>query len=168
MRPVHIKIKSIFLAMGQGWFLPQAAFARQVFAHSQASTNAGHPAVRLFDHDPWIAEFLRDRVSPAAHDAVFQIARQAHPLCGMAFSFADDSAATEFLRTCSMAAAAPFADVVAVFCCESLGNTIQGDERPENITAVGNLAYIGMHHSSPEVRTLVKCMWNTYRASILS
>jgi hypothetical protein len=51
---------------------------------------------------------------------------------------------------------APYADAVAVFCCEKLGKDvdIKSDsvQIAINTTTYGNVAYIALHHSDTEIR----------------
>jgi hypothetical protein len=120
---------------------------------------------KLFDNEKWVSEHLPG-LRPTDPNETLMYVLGYHPLSGCAASpmpRVDPSASTQEL--------ARLADAVCVCCCEHLGYTPVPTSIDEiaNATSIGNIAYIALHHSSPEVRMKFEKLlddWKTQQFSL--
>lgn len=86
----------------------------------------------------------------------FSNAAQYHPLCGVSFEKPKPIHKLESMEEASL-----HADIVTVTCFEQLGKEEENvDAHQINLTSVGNLAYIALHHSDPKIKEKWKLEYN--------
>jgi hypothetical protein len=124
----------------------------------------------LFDNVAWVRENAQN-LSPHNIDTTFRQILQSHPLRGCAFRVPLPMASLS--TTASLAELAKYADAVTVCCYEACGAmaisvNAQQLVQSGNTTAIGNLAFIGLHHSDATVRTQTIALLDAWRQAMMN
>lgn len=106
-----------------------------------------------FDNEKWVQENLteKDKNNP---NSIFAFVRLKHPYQGCC---SDPYNLPKANKKSSVDELSKFADAVTIFCFEKIGNDIKDFSLEDaNTSAVGNVAYIALHHSNQQIRQ--KCL----------
>lgn len=121
----------------------------------------------LFDNIDWVAK--HPELPKNDLQTTFRMVTATHPLGGCAFSPLSTLPKTMFNKRASLQTLALLADAVTTNCYEVVGHgmylEITANLASENITAVGNYAFVALHHSQKSVRNLAKHRVDTWRVS---
>lgn len=117
------------------------------------------------DNVQWVQD-NKDILKADDIQATFMIVYKMHPKGGMAYDALTLERIRDRLKEESIEDIAKYADAVTVCCCEVLGvdNELpQGDRQSLNTTALGNAAYIALHHSRADVREKYAAFVDKYK-----
>lgn len=118
---------------------------------------AGTTNGALFDNEKWVKENIACLRRDDAN-FTFRYVALKHPLMGMAFRLSQPK---KNLSKQTVEQLSLLADAVTVCCFELIGSTqistLNGPvlNKNSNKTAIGNLAYVALHHSDPAIRKTI-------------
>jgi len=105
-----------------------------------------------FTNTQWVQENLKE-LDPNDENKTFAAVQRLHPLFGCSWqTFDNHNYPISYLKSCTLEQASMFADAVAVCCYEKLGHSRLNGQIPIQKTAVGNAAFVALHHCNRSVR----------------
>jgi hypothetical protein len=116
------------------------------------------------DNVAWVTT-NKDKLYPDNIEKTFEAVAHLHPLFGCSDDLQTLVNIRPHMTTMQIEKLAKYADAVTVCCCEKLGEQSISDvlnliwsqkELDLNATAIGNMAYIALHHSDPKIREKMK------------